>query len=67
LAQRGVLGQPVAVIVHDFPVVQPGEPRAEAVVKFVQHQWIHARQNNVIDFARRKMESHCVGARFTAN
>ena len=28
-------------------------------MKFMQHQWIHSRQNNVSDFARRKMESHC--------
>ena len=35
-AERGMFGQPVAVIVHDFRAVHFGESRAEAVVKFMK-------------------------------
>ena len=41
LAQRGVFGRPVAIIVHDFRAIQSGESRAEAVVKFMQWQRSH--------------------------
>ena len=35
-AERGMFGQPVAIIVHDFRAVQFGKSCAEAVVKFMK-------------------------------
>ena len=46
-AQRGMFGQPVAVIVHDFRAAQSGESRAEAMVKFVQWQRCHFENRTV--------------------
>jgi hypothetical protein len=56
--EHGMFGQPVAVIVHDLRAIQFRELRAETVVKFMQHQWTHSWQNNVIARANHKMESH---------
>ncbi len=47
LAQGGVFGEPVAVIVHDFRAIQSGEPRAEALVKFVQWKRSHFENRTV--------------------
>jgi hypothetical protein len=36
-AQRGVLGEHVAVIPDDFRAIHISKPRPEAMMKFVQH------------------------------
>jgi hypothetical protein len=42
IANRGVLGQSVAVVVHRFGAVDLREARAQSVMEFVQSQVRHA-------------------------